>query len=58
MVSEIGVSFKTIEWHLTKMKGIEIKREGPANGGHWIILEYNTSAKLLLVWRELYSRGG
>ena len=39
MASEIGVSVKTIEWHLAKMKGIEIEREGPANGGHWIILE-------------------
>ena len=39
IASEIGVSVKTIEWHLSKMKGIEIEREGPANGGHWIILE-------------------
>ncbi|MBP5521702.1 MAG: hypothetical protein J6X82_04715, partial [Bacteroidales bacterium] len=39
MASEIGVSAKTIEWHLAKRKGIEIEREGPANGGHWIILE-------------------
>jgi predicted HTH transcriptional regulator len=39
MAAEIGVSAKTIEWHLAKMKGIEIEREGPANGGHWIILE-------------------
>lgn len=39
MASEIGVSVKTIEWHLAKMKGIEIEREGPANGGHWILLK-------------------
>lgn len=39
MASEIGVSVKTIEWHLARMKGIEIAREGPANGGHWVILE-------------------
>ena len=39
MAAEIGVSIKTIEWHIAKMKGVEIEREGPANGGHWIILE-------------------
>lgn len=39
MAAEIGVSVKTIEWHLAKMKGVEIDREGPANGGHWIVLE-------------------
>ena len=39
MAAELGVSVKTIEWHLAKMKGVEIDREGPANGGHWIVLE-------------------
>ncbi len=39
MAAEIGVSAKTIEWHLAKMKGVEIEREGPANGGYWIVLE-------------------
>ena len=39
MAKEIGVAPKTIEWHIAKMKGVEIDREGPANGGHWILLE-------------------
>ena len=34
MAKEIGVAPKTIEWHIAKMKGVEIDREGPANGGH------------------------
>ena len=39
MAKEIGVTPKTIEWHIAKMKGVEIEREGPANGGHWILLK-------------------
>ena len=39
MAKEIGVAPKTIEWHIDKMKGVEIEREGPANGGHWILLK-------------------
>ena len=39
MAKEIGVAPKTIEWHIAKMKGVEIDREGPANGGHWVLLE-------------------
>lgn len=39
MAKEIGVAPKTIEWHIAKMKGVEIDREGPANGGHWILLK-------------------
>jgi ATP-dependent DNA helicase RecG len=39
MAKEIGVAPKTIEWHIAKMKGVDIDREGPANGGHWILLE-------------------
>ncbi len=39
MAKEIGVAAKTIEWHIAKMKGVEIDREGPANGGHWILLK-------------------
>ena len=34
MAKEIGVAAKTIEWHIAKMKGVEIDREGPANGKH------------------------
>ena len=40
MAAEIGVSVKTIERHMAKMKGVEIDLEGPANGGHWIVFEY------------------
>ncbi|MBO7575139.1 MAG: winged helix-turn-helix transcriptional regulator [Bacteroidales bacterium] len=39
MAKEIGVTPKTIEWHIAKMKGVEVEREGPANGGHWILLK-------------------
>lgn len=39
MAKEIGVTPKTIEWHIAKMKGVEIERQGPANGGHWILLK-------------------
>ena len=39
MAKEIGVTPKTIEWHIAKMKGVEIEREGPANVGHWILLK-------------------
>ena len=39
MAKEIGAAAKTIEWHIAKMKGVEIDREGPANGGHWILLK-------------------
>ena len=40
MAEEIGVSPKTIEWHLAKMKADkELKREGADNGGTWVLLK-------------------
>ncbi len=35
----IGVTPKSVEWHISKMRGTELLHEGPDKGGHWVILE-------------------
>ncbi len=39
MAAEAGTSEKGIEWHIARMRGKEIERVGPSNGGRWIVKE-------------------
>ena len=40
LASELGITRKGVEWQITLLKSTaRIRRIGPANGGHWEILE-------------------
>jgi len=40
LASELGITRKGVEWQITLLKSTaRIRRIGPANGGHWEILD-------------------